>query len=187
MSSLALWRAVPGSALLWVLNLFTAVALIFEGYNQGVMGGISGTPDFIRVMGIGADGVVTNSTKQGGLVAAYYGGAMFGCFAGGKIGDMLGRKKGVWIASCFCILGAALMAGSTNSSMFIVARIIAGKVSHTELRISSLTSSVQAWVLARPMQSSHHGSRNSHKHTTAGRPFLLSSLPTLPVSSSQAG
>lgn len=90
------------------------------------MGGISGTPDFIRVMEIGVNGVVTNSTKQGGLVAAYYGGAMFGCFLGGKIGDMLGRKKGVWIASCFCIIGAALMAGSTNSSMFIVARIIAG-------------------------------------------------------------
>jgi hypothetical protein len=29
------WRRVPGTALLFLLNLFTAVALVFEGYNQG--------------------------------------------------------------------------------------------------------------------------------------------------------
>lgn len=52
------------------------------------MGGISGTPDFVRVMGLGQNGVVTNSTKQGGLVAAYYFGAMFGCFLGGKVSPL---------------------------------------------------------------------------------------------------
>lgn len=51
---------------------------------------------------------------------------MFGCFIGGKMGDKLGRKKGVWIGACFCIVGAALMCGSVNSNMFLVARIIAG-------------------------------------------------------------
>jgi hypothetical protein len=29
------WRNVPGKLLLLILNLFTATALIFEGYNQG--------------------------------------------------------------------------------------------------------------------------------------------------------
>lgn len=28
-----LWRHVPGRALLWALNLFSAVALIFEGQH----------------------------------------------------------------------------------------------------------------------------------------------------------
>lgn len=42
------------------------------------------------------------------------------------MGDKLGRKKGVLIGACFCILGAALMAGSVNSNMFICARVIAG-------------------------------------------------------------
>jgi hypothetical protein len=32
---------------------------------------------------IGSNGVVTNSTKQGGLLAAYYFGAMWACFVGG--------------------------------------------------------------------------------------------------------
>ncbi|KAK4972609.1 hypothetical protein LTR66_011265 [Elasticomyces elasticus] len=125
---LQIWRAVPGSWLLVLLNLFTSVALIFEGYNQGVMGSVSNTPGFIRMAGLGvnAKGAVTDTTKQGGLVAAYYFGAMFGCFIGGKMGDKLGRKKGVWIGACFCILGAALMCGSVNSNMFLIARIIAG-------------------------------------------------------------
>lgn len=79
-----LWRYVPGKALMFLLNLFTSIALIYEGYNQGVLGTVSGTPGFIEMSGIGANGVVTDTTKQGGLAAAYYFGAMWGCFVGGK-------------------------------------------------------------------------------------------------------
>ena len=61
---------------MFLLNLFTAIALIFEGYNQGVLGTVSETSDFIDMADIGADGVVTDATKQGGLAAAYYFGAM---------------------------------------------------------------------------------------------------------------
>lgn len=83
-----IWRKVPGKALHLILNLFTAVALIFEGYNQGVltlvdsciypslpsigvMGGVSGVPGFIRVTQIGSDGVITNATKQGRVIATH--------------------------------------------------------------------------------------------------------------------
>lgn len=45
---------------------------------------LSETPGFIDMADIGANGVVTNSTKQGGLAAAYYFGGMWGCFLGGK-------------------------------------------------------------------------------------------------------
>jgi hypothetical protein len=31
-----LWQRAPGKALMFILNLFTAIALILEGYNQGV-------------------------------------------------------------------------------------------------------------------------------------------------------
>jgi hypothetical protein len=31
------WQALPGKVLLVTLNLFTAVALLFEGYNQGTL------------------------------------------------------------------------------------------------------------------------------------------------------
>jgi hypothetical protein len=65
------WRRLPGGALLFLLNLFSAIALIFEGYNQGVLGTVSGTPGFIDMAKIGANGHVTDSTKQGGLAAVY--------------------------------------------------------------------------------------------------------------------
>ena len=44
----------------------------------------------------------------------------------GWVGDKIGRKRGVLVGTLFGILGAALMAGSTNSDMFICARVIAG-------------------------------------------------------------
>lgn len=140
-----LWRHIPGHALLWALNLFSAVALIFEGqllfdkiianmdanskiigYNQGVMGFVNGVPDYIETVGIGSNGVVTNTTKQGGLVAIYYFGAMFGCFIGGRFGDKFGRKKAVIVGSIFTLIGGALQAGSQSSDMTLVARVICG-------------------------------------------------------------
>ncbi|KND86845.1 Sugar transporter STL1 [Tolypocladium ophioglossoides CBS 100239] len=121
-----IWRHVPGKVLLLLVNVVAATALIFEGYNQGVYGTVSGTPGFIAMAGIGHDDVVTDSTKQGGLAAAYYFGAMWACFIGGHVGDKIGRKRGVLIGTLFGILGAALQAASQNSNMFICARIIAG-------------------------------------------------------------
>lgn len=83
--SIQFWRRVPGKTLFIMLNLFSAMALIFEGYNQGVFGTVSGTPGFIVTMGIGHDDIVTNPTKQGGMAAVYYFGAIFGCLLGGMI------------------------------------------------------------------------------------------------------
>ncbi|KAJ3529501.1 hypothetical protein NM208_g9728 [Fusarium decemcellulare] len=140
MFKLQIWRHVPGKALLFLINVVNATALIFEGYNQGVLGTVSETPGFIAMAGIGSDGVVTNSTKQGGLAAAYYFGGMWGCFMGGWVGDKIGRRGGVFIGTILGILGAALMAGSSNSDMFICARVIAG------LGIGFVNAIVPPWV-----------------------------------------
>lgn len=106
----------------------------------GVLGTASGTPAFIDMARIGANGKVTNSTKQGGLAAAYYFGAMWGCFIGGWFGDKYGRKKAVWIGASFAVLGGALMAASQNANMFICARVIAG------LGIGFINVIIPSWV-----------------------------------------
>ena len=134
------WRRVPGRVLQVLINAFVFVALIFEGYNQGVLGTVSGTPGFIDMADIGADGVVTNSTKQGGLAAVYYFGALFGAFIGGWVGDKYGRKVGVFAGAWQAVIGGALQAGSINSNMFICARVITG------LGIGFIMAIVPPWV-----------------------------------------
>lgn len=74
------------------------------GYNQGVYGTVSATPGFIAMAEIGHDDVVTDSTKQGGLAAAYYFGAMWACFVGGKLrmlspSDRASTSATVWSLS----------------------------------------------------------------------------------------
>jgi len=134
------WRALPGKGVLLVLNGLSAVALIYEGYNQGVYGGISGTPGFIAMSKIGAGNKVDQPIKQGGLAASYYFGAMIGAFLGGYVGDKLGRKKGAFIGSLLSLVGSALQCGSVNADMFIVARVISG------LGIGFINNIVLSWV-----------------------------------------
>jgi hypothetical protein len=62
----ALWKHMSGNKLLAFINLFAGVAMFFEGYNQGVMGGVNTVPQYMSTVGIGADGVITDTTKQGG-------------------------------------------------------------------------------------------------------------------------
>jgi MFS family permease len=120
------WKSVPGRLVLWALNLFSGIALIYEGYNQGVMGSVNSVPGYIDTMQIGINGKVTNVTKQGGIVAIYYFGAMFGCFAGGRVADRSGRKLAIIVGSLFAIVGGSLQAGAQNSNMILCARVIAG-------------------------------------------------------------
>ena len=134
------WRALPGKGVSALLNTLSAVALIYEGYNQGVYGSVSGTPGFIAMSGIGYDSTVTQTTKQGGLAAAYYFGAMFGAFVGGWLGDKLGRKKAAFIGALLSLIGSALQCGSINSDMFICARVISG------LGIGFVNNIILSWV-----------------------------------------
>jgi MFS family permease len=120
------WKNVPGWLVLWALNIFSGIALVYEGYNQGVMGSVNSTPGYIDTMQIGSNGKVTNVTKQGGIVAVYYFGAMFGCFAGGRLADRSGRKLAIIVGSLFAVLGGSLGAGAQNSNMILCARVIAG-------------------------------------------------------------
>ncbi|KAG8412553.1 hypothetical protein J3459_015928 [Metarhizium acridum] len=123
MALLQIWQYMPGKVLLFLVNLVSAAALIFEGFNQGVYGTVSSTPGFIKMAQIGHDDVATDSIKQGGLAAAYYFVGMWDALSEARwVGDKFGRKKGTW----FGIVGAALQAASQNSNMFLCARVIVG-------------------------------------------------------------
>jgi sugar porter (SP) family MFS transporter len=67
-------------------------------------------------------------------------GAIFGCFFGGWVGDILGRRRGVLIGGLICFFGGSLQAGSHNSNMFLCARVIAG------IGIGFINSIVPSWI-----------------------------------------
>jgi hypothetical protein len=70
MPYLTLWKKLSATQLNIAIQVFSLIAIFFEGYDQGVMGGVNASPDYVREVKIGlADGTVTNQTKQGGIVS----------------------------------------------------------------------------------------------------------------------
>lgn len=46
------------------------IAIFFKGYDQGVMGGVNASPDYLTTVGIDLpNGTVTNTTHRSGIVS----------------------------------------------------------------------------------------------------------------------
>lgn len=71
MGILITWRRLSPLQLNIAIQAFSLIAIFFEGYDQGVMGGVNAAPDYVREVKIGMypSGKVTNTTKQGGIVS----------------------------------------------------------------------------------------------------------------------
>ncbi|KAL8772509.1 MAG: hypothetical protein Q9194_004593 [Teloschistes cf. exilis] len=109
------------------------------GYDQGVMGALLDLPSFVRVfpqidirpetedrLGLSSSQRTHRSTTQGIAVASYN----LGCFLGActciKIGDILGRRKTIFLGSSIMIVGASLQCSAYSLGHFIAGRIITG-------------------------------------------------------------
>ncbi|KAF4833165.1 Sugar transporter STL1 [Colletotrichum siamense] len=105
------WKRLSANQLNIAIQAFSLISIFFEGYDQGVMGGVNASPRYVEEVGIGmADGTVTDTVHQGGIVSVYYLGCIFGCFVG----------------CTFSLIGGALQAASQSSDFIIVARVITG-------------------------------------------------------------
>jgi MFS family permease len=90
-----LWKRLSPTQLNVAIQTFSLISIFFEGYDQGVMGGVNSSPRYVVEVGIGQpDGTVTDPFHQGGIVSVYYLGCIFGCFAGGWAADRIGRING---------------------------------------------------------------------------------------------
>lgn len=65
------WKRLSPAQLNFFIQAFSLISIFFEGYDQGVMGGVNASPDYVREVGIGEypSGTITNTTKQGGIVS----------------------------------------------------------------------------------------------------------------------
>ncbi|KAJ6159396.1 Major facilitator superfamily domain general substrate transporter [Penicillium chrysogenum] len=121
------WKRLSPRQLNVTIQAFSLISIFFEGYDQGVMGGVNSAPKYVTEVGIGkSDGTVTDTTHQGGIVSVYYLGAIFGCFAGGWLADRFGRINGLLAGALFALVGGALQAAAQNSDFMICARVLTG-------------------------------------------------------------
>jgi MFS family permease len=142
------WKRLSPTQLNIAIQAFALISIFFEGYDQGVMGGVNASPNYVTEVKIGLpNGTVTNTTKQGGIVSIvswdtvlysmktkteswpffkYYSGAIVGCFIGGWAADRIGRINGLFYAAIFALVGGALQAATQGSDFILVARVVTG-------------------------------------------------------------
>lgn len=125
-----------GRRLYYTINLVAGLAIFFFGYDQGMMGGVNTSPDYVRVMKLGystyegpSEGYVvtiTEPTRQGGIVSIYYFGTLLGCLMGGVLGDRIGRIKTMLVGSIWVLIGATLQCSAQNIAWMLCARVVNG-------------------------------------------------------------
>ncbi|RPD77302.1 general substrate transporter [Lentinus tigrinus ALCF2SS1-7] len=127
---------LAGRRLYYTINFVAGLAIFFFGYDQGMMGGVNTSPDYVRVMKLGystyegpSEGYVatiTEPTRQGGIVSIYYFGTLLGCLMGGVLGDKIGRIRTMLVGSLWVLVGAALQCSAQNIAWMCCARVING-------------------------------------------------------------
>ncbi|KAF2725398.1 general substrate transporter [Polychaeton citri CBS 116435] len=95
-------------------------AFLFFGYDQGVFGGLLQNPHWLNQF------KHPGPTITGITVSSYCLGALFGCLINVVFGDKLGRRRAIWLAMAFIIVGASLQTSAYTLAHLIVGRVITG-------------------------------------------------------------
>ncbi|KAL1978157.1 hypothetical protein VTN31DRAFT_1016 [Thermomyces dupontii] len=101
-------------------SIFATTGSFIYGYDSGIISTTLGQATFPSYFNYPSDNMI------GAIVSTYSGGQGVGNLAGGYLGDLLGRKKTIWLASTLALIGAILQTAAVNIEMFLVGRIVAG-------------------------------------------------------------
>jgi MFS family permease len=96
-------------------------AFLFFGFDQGVFSGILQNEHWLDLFNHPDD------TETGILVSCYCLGALGGCILNFFTGDFLGRRRAMWLAMGFVIVGATLQTSAFTRAHLIVGRVITGE------------------------------------------------------------
>lgn len=89
---------------------------------QGVFSGLLQNTHWLNQFGHPIDSVT------GITVASYCLGALVGCGINFAVGDILGRRRMIWLAMGLIIIGATLQTSAYTLAHLIVGRIITGEL-----------------------------------------------------------
>ncbi|KAK1148543.1 hypothetical protein N8T08_009549 [Aspergillus melleus] len=96
------------------------MAFILFGYDQGVFSGIVENDDFLDTMNR------PNDSLMGIIVSIYNLGCFSGCIVNFFIGEWLGRRKAMWLAMVWVLIGAALQTSAFSVPHLMVGRFVTG-------------------------------------------------------------
>ena len=118
-----------GTQLQIAIGVLAGMDFLLFGYDQGVTGGLLTLKSFTKYfpsIDTTTDDSSAQSTRQGITVAAYN----LGCFAGSIptiwIGNMLGRRKAIFIGSFIMVIGAILQCTSYELAQLVIGRLVTG-------------------------------------------------------------
>jgi sugar porter (SP) family MFS transporter len=134
--NLGLLPSLQGRALQTAIMLTSAMAFLLYGYDQGVLGGLLTTPEFLGGVKLSP----TDSNLLGTVVAIYD----IGCFVGSTLcavsASKLGRRVWIGLGAVLLIIGAGLQGGAHNPGTMIAGRIIGG------IGMGIQTAMIPVWV-----------------------------------------
>lgn len=131
------YLGLKGLKLNIAVGFIAGLDFLLFGYDQGVMGGLLDLPSFVArfpqidltpggEVGLNASQKLHKSVIQGISVGAYNVGCFCGAITTIWIGNMLGRRRTIFLGSSVMVIGATLQCSSFGLPQFIVGRIVTG-------------------------------------------------------------
>ncbi|KAF4547862.1 Sugar (and other) transporter-like protein 59 [Elsinoe fawcettii] len=100
-------------------GVFASLGSFLFGYDLGVIGGAVASKSFVNQF-------TPNPNEVGAVVSLFTGGAFFGAFFAGPLGDLLGRRLTILIGALIFVLGGILQATGQNLGYLYGGRAVAG-------------------------------------------------------------
>lgn len=111
---------LKGNVLVAAITSVCASGFLLFGYDQGVMGGVVVSAEFLKTMDH------PSSIMLGTITSLYDVGAVFGAIGAAFLAEPLGRKRSLIIGTIILSIGTIIMGTSYERIQFMVARVITG-------------------------------------------------------------
>ncbi|KAL4763080.1 sugar porter family MFS transporter [Aspergillus foveolatus] len=111
--------ALPPKWYQFLVCVFASLGSVLYGYDLGVIAEALASPSLI-------DAFQADATERGAVTSVFTGGAFFGAYFAGPLGDHAGRKWTIFVGALIFILGGSLQTAAQNLSYLYAGRSIAG-------------------------------------------------------------